>query len=234
MVDVKWLMALVAAAALSSISAAEDEDRESAKRVEELAGRYDFYADTDLKTKVERHKEPLLKYTNPVQGQVYGNVFVWTHQGRPEVIGALFDHRSQGTLYAELHTLARPGVVACRDGKVFLKPSNAGVTFKPVPGGFAHALDLIRFVKGRQHFAIGAAGYPEGHIECSDKILDWDRAAAKVEAGADFLITQLFYEPNDFLEFADYLKNRRGITVPIVPGLMPFLKYAPAGEPITM
>src|SRR5207253_7889278 len=85
------------------------------------------------------------------------------------------------------------------------------------------AIDLIRFVKSQNSFAVGAAGYPEGHIECQDKRLDWDRTAEKVEAGAEFVITQLFYDARDFLEFEDYLRNKRGITVPIVPGILPFL-----------
>jgi len=96
-------------------------------------------------------------------------------------------------------------------------------SFQAVEGGFAYAVDLIRFVKSRQRFSIGAAAYPEGHIECSDKKLDWDRAALKVEAGAEYLITQLFYDPRDFFEFEDYLRNKRGVRVPIVPGIMPFL-----------
>jgi methylenetetrahydrofolate reductase (NADPH) len=102
-------------------------------------------------------------------------------------------------------------------------PPRGQTEFKPVPGGFSYAGELIRFVKSRNHFAIGAAGYPEGHQECSDKRLDWDRTVAKVEGGAEFLITQLFYDANDFLEFEDYLRNRRGVKVPIVPGIMPFL-----------
>ncbi len=95
--------------------------------------------------------------------------------------------------------------------------------FQAVEGGFSYALDLIRFVKGRHHFSIGAAAYPEGHIECPDKKLDWDRAALKVEAGAEYLITQLFYDPRDFFEFDDYLRNKRGVRVPIIPGVLPFL-----------
>jgi methylenetetrahydrofolate reductase (NADPH) len=87
----------------------------------------------------------------------------------------------------------------------------------------ANAIDLIRFIKGRCDFTVGAAGYPEGHVQCPDKHLDWDRTAAKVEAGAEFLLTQLFYDADDFLEFEDYLQNRRGVDVPIVPGVLPFL-----------
>jgi methylenetetrahydrofolate reductase (NADPH) len=102
-------------------------------------------------------------------------------------------------------------------------PPRGQTEFKPMPGGFAHAIELVRLVKSRNCFAIGAAGYPEGHIECTDKHLDWDRTAAKVESGAEFIITQLFYDVADFLEFEDYLRHRRGVQVPIVPGVLPFL-----------
>ena len=81
----------------------------------------------------------------------------------------------------------------------------------------------VRFARSRNHFAVGAAGYPEGHIESPDKRLDWDHTAAKVEAGAEFLLTQLFYQAEDFLEFEHYLRHRRGVRVPIVPGILPFL-----------
>ncbi len=102
-------------------------------------------------------------------------------------------------------------------------PPKGETEFRPTPGGFAYAVDLIRFVKARAGFAVGAACYPEGHVECPDKVLDWDRAALKVEAGAEFLITQLFYDVNDFYAMEDYLRNQRGVNVPIVPGVLPFL-----------
>lgn len=102
-------------------------------------------------------------------------------------------------------------------------PPRGETQFKPVAGGFAHAVELVRFVKARQCFAVGAACYPEGHVECSDKHVDWDRAAAKVEEGAEFLITQLFCDTADFLAMEDYLRNRRGVRVPIIPGVLPFL-----------
>jgi methylenetetrahydrofolate reductase (NADPH) len=102
-------------------------------------------------------------------------------------------------------------------------PPHGQTSFQPVEGGFRYAIDLIRFVKSRHRFTIGAACYPEGHIECGDKKLDWDRTAAKVEAGADFLISQLFYDVRHFLELEDYLRNKHGVQVPIVPGVLPFL-----------
>ncbi|MFO0968358.1 MAG: methylenetetrahydrofolate reductase [Gemmataceae bacterium] len=102
-------------------------------------------------------------------------------------------------------------------------PPKGQLDFKPSPDGFAYALDLIRFIKEHNHFCLGAACYPEGHVECAFKHADWDRAALKVEAGAEFLITQLFYDPSDFLDMEDYLRHKRDVKVPIVPGILPFL-----------
>jgi methylenetetrahydrofolate reductase (NADPH) len=117
----------------------------------------------------------------------------------------------------EAETLGIENILALRGD-----PPRGQTTFTPVAGGFAHAVELVRFVKDRNCFGIGAAAYPEGHIECSDKRLDWDRAAAKVAAGAEFLITQLFYDWEDFVEFEDYLRNKHGLKVPIIPGILPF------------
>lgn len=101
-------------------------------------------------------------------------------------------------------------------------PPKGETTFTPTPGGFRYAVDLVRFIKERDGLAIGVAGYPEGHVECPDKRLDWDRCAAKVEAGAEFIITQLFYDLDAFFEYEDYLRGQ-GVTVPIIPGILPFL-----------
>jgi methylenetetrahydrofolate reductase (NADPH) len=101
-----------------------------------------------------------------------------------------------------------------------------GQVFQAASGGFAYAVDLIRFIKSHYSFRVGAACYPEGHNECPDKRIDWDRTAAKVEAGAEFLISQLFYCVDDFLEFEDYLRAQHGVTVPIIPGVLPFQSTA--------
>jgi methylenetetrahydrofolate reductase (NADPH) len=121
----------------------------------------------------------------------------------------------------QAHGLGIENILALRGD-----PPKGETTFQAVEGGVAYAIDLLRFVKARNTFAVGAACYPEGHIECSNKQLDWDRAAAKVEAGAEFLITQLFYDADDFLAFEDYLRNKHHICVPIVPGVLPFLSGA--------
>jgi methylenetetrahydrofolate reductase (NADPH) len=105
-------------------------------------------------------------------------------------------------------------------------PPKGEKTFTATAGGFANAVDLIRFVKQRANVGIGAACYPEGHIECPDRQLDWDRAAAKVDAGADFLISQLFYSVQPFFEMEDYLRHKRGVKVPILAGILPILNTA--------
>jgi methylenetetrahydrofolate reductase (NADPH) len=102
-------------------------------------------------------------------------------------------------------------------------PPKGEKEFTPVPGGFRYAVDLLQFIRARGGFTVGVAGYPEGHVECPDKYLDWDRTAAKVEHGAEYILTQLFYNVDAFQEFVDYLRNRRGVQVPIIPGVLPFL-----------
>ncbi|MBY0526486.1 MAG: methylenetetrahydrofolate reductase [NAD(P)H] [Gemmataceae bacterium] len=103
-------------------------------------------------------------------------------------------------------------------------PPKGETEFQPTADGFSYAVDLVRFIKDNGYrFRIGCACYPEGHVECGNKRLDWDRTADKVEAGAEFLLSQLFYNVEDFLEFEDYLRNKRGVQVPIIPGILPFL-----------
>jgi methylenetetrahydrofolate reductase (NADPH) len=102
-------------------------------------------------------------------------------------------------------------------------PPKGETTFRATAGGFSYAVDLVRFVKARGCFSVGAAGYPEGHVECPNKVLDWDRSAQKIDAGAEYLITQLFYDVEDFLAYEDYLRNKHHVKAPIVPGILPFL-----------
>jgi methylenetetrahydrofolate reductase (NADPH) len=123
-----------------------------------------------------------------------------------------------GSVLDQAHQLGIENILALRGD-----PPRGQTSFEPVEGGFSYAVELVRYVKSRNHFAVGAAGYPEGHVECRDKRLDWDRTAAKVEAGADFILTQLFYDARAFLEFEEYLRQKRNVKVPIVPGILPFL-----------
>jgi methylenetetrahydrofolate reductase (NADPH) len=81
----------------------------------------------------------------------------------------------------------------------------------------------VTFLRELGGFSIGTAGFPEGHIACKDgKFVDWQRLKAKIDGGADFVVTQLFFDNDDFFEFRDYL-SKLGVAVPICPGLLPIL-----------
>jgi methylenetetrahydrofolate reductase (NADPH) len=110
--------------------------------------------------------------------------------------------------------------------------------FEPEPHGHAYALDLVRQISGMNKgvyldenigkgeptdFCIGIAGYPEKHFESPNLELDLHYTKAKVDAGANYIVTQMFF---DNKKYFDYVKNCRsiGINVPIVPGLKPLTK----------
>lgn len=101
-------------------------------------------------------------------------------------------------------------------------PPEGGGRFEPPPGGFTHANELVEFVRQRYRFCIGAACYPEGHPEAPSVDVDLDHLRRKVDAGVDFLITQLFFDNDDFFRFRDRA-HARGINVPIIAGIMPIL-----------
>ncbi len=85
---------------------------------------------------------------------------------------------------------------------------------------FAHAVDLIRFIRERSDLCIGGACYPEGHVESVNKADDLRHLKEKVDAGCDFLTTQMFFDNNIFYNFL-YRARDIGIFVPILPGIMP-------------
>ena len=95
---------------------------------------------------------------------------------------------------------------------------------KPASGetetDFIHASDLIAYIKNRADLCIGGACYPEGHIESYNKNEDLRNLRAKVDAGCDFLTTQMFFDSNIFYNFL-YRAREAGIRVPILPGIMP-------------
>lgn len=95
--------------------------------------------------------------------------------------------------------------------------------FQKTPGGFEFSSELVAFIREVNGFSIGTAGFPEGHIACKEgKVVDWQRLKNKVDAGADFVVTQLFFDNADFFEFRDYVR-KIGVKVPIVPGMLPIL-----------
>ena len=88
--------------------------------------------------------------------------------------------------------------------------------------GFAYANELVEFLRKINGFSIAVAGYPEGHIEAPDLETDLKNLKRKVNAGADIVITQLFFDNQHFFNFVERTR-RIGIKVPVIPGIMPIL-----------
>ena len=98
--------------------------------------------------------------------------------------------------------------------------------WKPVPGGFEYSYQLVEFIREVGGFCIGTAGFPEGHIACTEgRQVDWQRLKAKIDCGADFVITQLFFDNRDYFAMRDHLA-KLGVTAPIFPGILPISSAA--------
>lgn len=96
--------------------------------------------------------------------------------------------------------------------------------FEAVKGGFSFGTQLVEHVAGMGDYCVGAACYPEGHPESPTTREDLHHLIAKVNAGVDFLITQLFFDNRFYFDFVDRARAA-GITVPIIPGIMPIGNY---------
>ena len=96
-----------------------------------------------------------------------------------------------------------------------------GEEWAQTEGGFEFASELVEFLRERGGFGIGAAGFPEGHIDCAEgRETDWRHLVGKINCGADFVITQMFFDNADYFRLADYLKGQ-GVAVPLFPGIIP-------------
>lgn len=105
-------------------------------------------------------------------------------------------------------------------------PPQGETSFVKTPGGLGYASELVSLIKREfPHFGIGVAGYPETHKEAASPEADIDHLKAKVDAGADAVFTQLFYDNSAFFRFRDKC-YAKGIRVPIVPGLLPPVSLA--------
>jgi methylenetetrahydrofolate reductase (NADPH) len=99
-----------------------------------------------------------------------------------------------------------------------------GETFKAPPDGFAHATELTAFLARNFDFSLGGACYPEKHQDAPDLETDLAYLVEKVNAGAQFLITQLFFDNEKYFSFVERAR-RAGITVPILPGIWPITDF---------
>jgi methylenetetrahydrofolate reductase (NADPH) len=129
---------------------------------------------------------------------------------------------SRDELAAVLDELAEAGiqnVLALRGD-----PPRGQTEFVPHPEGFRHASELVAFVRSRPdrwRFCVGAAAYPEGHVETRDLGKDLAHLKGKVAAGVDFLVTQLFFENAHYDRFTERARAA-GVELPILAGIMPF------------
>ena len=105
----------------------------------------------------------------------------------------------------------------------------AGMAYDKSRDSFQHAIDLVKFVRrfndsgahpDRRGFGIGVAGFPEGHPATPNRLSEMDYFKAKVDAGADYIVTQLFFDNRDFFDFQERCKLA-GVHVPILAGIMP-------------
>jgi methylenetetrahydrofolate reductase (NADPH) len=107
-------------------------------------------------------------------------------------------------------------------------------TFQPVADGLHHANELVELIRDQfPDFGIGVAGYPETHLEAPDWQTDLDNLKRKVDTGAHAIYTQLFYVNDHFLRFRDRCESA-GISVPIVPGIMPITEFSRIQKITTM
>jgi methylenetetrahydrofolate reductase (NADPH) len=126
-----------------------------------------------------------------------------------------------GALLQKFRALGCKNILALRGD-----PPGGG-EFQATPEGFEFSSELVEFIRSSGDFSIGVAGFPEGHIANKNgKHADWRHLKEKVDAGADFVLTQLFFDNADFFEFRDYVTQELGVKAPIVPGIIAILSAA--------
>src|SRR5260221_2065544 len=123
---------------------------------------------------------------------------------------------------AQIRALGVKNILALRGD-----PPAGTSEFKKTEGGFEFSYELVRFIRELDGFSIGVAGFPEGQIACrGGREVDWQYLKQKIDAGAEFVLTQLFFDNADFLAFRDYLTHKLNVNVPICPGIIPILSSA--------
>jgi methylenetetrahydrofolate reductase (NADPH) len=120
-----------------------------------------------------------------------------------------------GSVLEQLEASGVQNVIALRGD-----PPKGATSFVTPEGGFGHASELVEFIKPRGTFCIAGACYPEKHPEAESLAADIEKLKRKVDAGAEFLITQLFFDNSDYFAFVERARAA-GIEVPIVAGIMP-------------
>ncbi len=128
-----------------------------------------------------------------------------------------------GASRAEIHRLLEDYAQAGVQNLMVLRgdPPRGVANFTPHPEGFKYAAEIVAYVKKHfPHFGIGVAGFPEGHPETPNRLKELEYLKAKVDSGADYICTQLFFDNRDFYDFCERCEIV-GIRVPIIAGIMP-------------
>jgi methylenetetrahydrofolate reductase (NADPH) len=146
----------------------------------------------------------------------------------PHIICGGFSKEETENALIDLHFLGIDNVLALRGDSIKSEPE-----FVPEPNGHAYAIDLVKQIKKMNegkymeedladvaptNFCIGVAGYPEKHFEAPNMISDMKHLKAKIEAGSEYIVTQMFFDNANYFDFVNKCKEQ-GITVPIIPGL---------------
>jgi len=130
---------------------------------------------------------------------------------------------SRGEIFALLEELETAGI----ENIMTLRgdPPKGETNFVAHPDGFQYASELVKFIRSQKSFCLGVAGYPEVHPEALSKEEDLANLKRKVEAGGQFVVTQLFFESKYYFDLVKRAEAT-GIHVPIVPGIMPITNVA--------
>jgi methylenetetrahydrofolate reductase (NADPH) len=99
-------------------------------------------------------------------------------------------------------------------------PEGVGTAYRPFPGGYANAAELVAGLRGIADFEVSVSAYPEKHPQSPDVAADIDMLKRKVDAGATRALTQFFFENDDFERYLERVR-KAGITIPVVPGILP-------------
>ena len=148
----------------------------------------------------------------------------------PHVLCGGFSREETEDFLMDLHYLGIDNVLALRGD-----PAKPFKTFKPKTNGHAYASELVEQVANMNKgmylheeaeplsptsFCIGVAAYPEKHFEASDPEIDFERLKQKIALGADYMVTQMFFDNQKYFDFVNRCRAE-GITIPIIPGLKP-------------
>ncbi len=132
-----------------------------------------------------------------------------------------------GSSHADLRAWLREATTRRIENIVALRgdPPLGQSRFIPVDGGPAYANELVALIRREfSHFGVAVAGYPETHLEAISSEADLANLKRKVEAGADLVITQLFYDNRDFFAFRRRYE-KAGVRAPLIPGILPIINY---------